>query len=93
MKDEAFVEEDITTSLYDHARLIVTNRKAVVNGNANQIFWLDEETKLLHAFATDDVNIGMIFYYSNQLLVNFLLMSSVADISTNPKSDTTFYVT
>uniref|UniRef100_A0A7M5XNG7 Doublecortin domain-containing protein n=1 Tax=Clytia hemisphaerica TaxID=252671 RepID=A0A7M5XNG7_9CNID len=59
MKDEAFVEEDITTSLYDHARLIVTNRKAVVNGNANQIFWLDEETKLLHAFATDDVNIEL----------------------------------
>ena len=58
IKDDGFLDERLSNGLYDHVRLIVANRKAVVNGNANQIFWLDEETRLLHAFATDDVNIG-----------------------------------
>jgi len=60
LKDDGSLEERVATGLYEQVRLIVTNRKAVVNGNANQIFWLDEETKLFHAFATDDVNMGML---------------------------------
>lgn len=44
--------------IYNRARLIVTKRKTAVDGNANQVFWLEKDRGYLHAFATDLINIG-----------------------------------
>ena len=47
---------DEPLSGYDHAKLILANRKMVVNGSSDQFFTMDNETGYLHTFATDATN-------------------------------------
>lgn len=67
--NDDFVEYAMECGAYDQARLILANRKAVVNGNANQMFWLDEDSNYMYAFAADDINTGMGCFYTNKLIL------------------------
>ncbi|XP_047134047.1 doublecortin domain-containing protein 1 isoform X2 [Hydra vulgaris] len=51
------VKNDNYKNVFKDARLIVTNKKILVNGNSNQLFKIDEISGFMKAFAADQVNI------------------------------------
>jgi len=56
IKPSEHIELHHDESIYLYSRVIVAPRRVMMNGNSNQVFWWDEESSLIHCFATDDIN-------------------------------------
>lgn len=52
-------DENAVERSYYGAKLMLSVKKRMMNGNSNQLFYFDQATGYIHAFATDDVNMDL----------------------------------